>query len=85
MKGLPADGHAFLMNGTQQVSGVTLRDTVSFASPWRRFDELGHMTDPDAAAAAEAAMAVFAHRLDWWVEALAHARHARPYDPRDDG
>lgn len=63
---------------------VTLRDTVSFASPWRRFDELGHMTDPDAAAAAEAAMAVFAHRLDWWVEALAHARHARPYDPRDD-
>jgi hypothetical protein len=43
------------------------------------------MTDPDAAAAAEAAMAVFAHRLDWWVEALAHARHARPYDPRDDG
>lgn len=63
---------------------VTLRDTVSFTSPWRKFDELGHMTDPNDAAAAEAAMAVFAHRLDWWVEALANARHARPYHPEDE-
>ena len=39
----------------------------------------------DALATAEAAMAVFAHRLDWWADALAHARHAKPYDPRDDG
>ncbi|WP_295045538.1 NAD(P)H-dependent oxidoreductase [uncultured Paracoccus sp.] len=64
---------------------VTLRDTVSFASPWRKFDELGHVIDPDEAAAAEAAMAVFAHRLEWWVDALADARHARPYHPQDDG
>ena len=63
---------------------VTLRDTVSFTSPWRKFDDLGHIADPNDAAAAEAAMAVFAHRLDWWVEALAHARHARPYDPEDE-
>lgn len=63
---------------------VTLRDTVSFASPWRRFDDAGHITDPDDAAAAEAAMAVFAHRLDWWVEALADARHARPYHPEGE-
>ena len=62
---------------------VTLRDTLSFASPWRRFDEMGHILDPEDAAAAEAAMAVFAHRLDWWVEALAHARQARPYHPED--
>lgn len=59
---------------------VTLRDTLSFASPWRRFDEAGHMTDPEDAAAAEAAAAVFAHRLQWWVDALADARTARPYD-----
>ena len=64
---------------------VTLRDTVSFASPWRRFDEAGRITDADDAAAATAAMAVFAHRLDWWVEALANARDARPYHPEDDG
>ena len=64
---------------------VALRDTVSFTSPWRKFDELGHITDANDAAAAEAAMAVFAHRLDWWADALAHARHAKPYDPRDDG
>lgn len=62
---------------------VTLRDTVSFASPWRRMDELGHILDPEDAAAAEAAMAIFAHRLDWWAEALAHARHARPYHPQE--
>lgn len=64
---------------------VALRDTVSFTSPWRKFDELGHITDANDAAAAEAAMAVFAHRLDWWADALAHAHHARPYDPRDGG
>lgn len=64
---------------------VTLRDTVSFASPWRRFDELGHITDPNDAAAAEAAMAVFAHRLEWWADALADARHARPYHREDEG
>lgn len=64
---------------------VTLRDTVSFASPWRRFDEAGRIADPEDAATATAAMAVFAHRLDWWVEALANAREARPYHPEDDG
>lgn len=66
---------------------VTIRDTLSFASPWRRFDEAGRITDPDDAAAAEAAMAVFAHRLRWWADALADARVARPYDrptPDDD-
>lgn len=66
-----------------ELHSVTLRDTVSFASPWRRFDEAGRITDPEAAEAAEAAMAVFAHRLRWWAEALADARAARPYDPED--
>lgn len=65
---------------------VTLRDTLSFASPWRRFDEQGRITDPRDAAEAEAAMAVFAHRLRWWADALADARAARPYDrPAGDG
>lgn len=63
---------------------VTLRDTVSFNSPWRRFDEAGRIIDPDEAATAEAAMAVFAHRLAWWADALADARAARPYHPEDD-
>lgn len=60
---------------------VTLRDTVSFAAPWRRFDAAGHLTNPEDAAAAEAAMAILARRLDWWVEALAAARDTRPYHP----
>ena len=63
---------------------VTIRDTLSFASPWRRFDEDGRITDPDDAVAAEGAMAVFAHRLRWWTEALADARRARPYDREDE-
>ncbi|RNF34947.1 NADPH-dependent FMN reductase [Paracoccus methylarcula] len=66
-----------------ELHSVTLRDTVSFASPWRRFDEAGRITDPEAAEAAEAAMAVFAHRLRWWADALADARAARAYDPED--
>ncbi|HIC66017.1 MAG: NADPH-dependent FMN reductase [Paracoccus sp. (in: a-proteobacteria)] len=62
---------------------VTLRDTVSFVSPWRRIDEAGRIADPEDAAAVEAAMAVFAHRLDWWADALAVAREGRPYDPEE--
>lgn len=62
---------------------VTLRDTVSFASPWRRIDEVGRITDPEQAEAAEAAMAVFAHRLRWWADALTAARAARSYDPEE--
>ena len=77
--GLVTDGPLLVAAAVAALVGL-----VSFASPWRKFDELGHMTDPNDAAAAEAAMAVFAHRLDWWVEALANARHARPYHPEDE-
>ncbi|MFV0383424.1 NADPH-dependent FMN reductase [Paracoccus sp. (in: a-proteobacteria)] len=67
---------------------VTIRDTVSFSAPWRRFDEEGRIIDPDDAAGAEAAMADFCHRLRWWADSLADAREARPYDrpvPSDEG
>lgn len=64
---------------------VTIRDTISFASPWRRFDAQGRLVDPDDAATVEAAMAVFAHRLRWWTDALADARDARPYHPETGG
>lgn len=66
-----------------ELHSVTLRDTVSFASPWRRFDEAGRITDPAQAEAAEAAMAVFAHRLRWWADVLADGRARRSYDPED--
>lgn len=65
---------------------VTLRDTVSFASPWRYFDEAGQITDPEISAPAEEAMADFCHRLAWWSQSLAEARLARPYDrPAGEG
>ena len=60
---------------------VVLRDTVSFTAPWRRMDEQGRILDTNEAATTEAAMAIFAHRLAWWVDALADARDARPYTP----
>lgn len=59
---------------------TTLRDTVSFAAPWNRFDESGRLTNPEDHATAEAAMSRFGHQLRWWSEALATARAARPYE-----
>lgn len=59
---------------------VTLRDTVSFAAPWNRFDQNGLLIDPEDHATAEAAMSRFGHQLRWWSEALATARAARPYE-----
>lgn len=63
-----------------ELHAVTLRDTVSFAAPWNRFDEYGQMTGPADASAAEKAMTIFAQRLHWWADALNAARVARPFD-----
>lgn len=67
-----------------ELHAVVLRDTISFYSPWRKMDEQGNILDPVEAQAAEAAMKIFAHRLNWWVDALADARIARPYTPEVD-
>lgn len=64
-----------------ELHAVVMRDTISFYSPWRKMDEQGNILDPEEAIAAQAAMEVFAHRLHWWVDALAEARLARPYTP----
>ncbi|MDP0927597.1 NAD(P)H-dependent oxidoreductase [Paracoccus onubensis] len=63
-----------------ELHAVTLRDTVSFAAPWNRFDETGRITEPADAKAAETAMTVFSRRLHWWANALNDARTARPFD-----
>lgn len=59
---------------------TTLRETVSFAAPWNRFDENGFLIDPEDHATAEAAMSRLGQQLRWWSEALATARAARPYE-----
>ena len=67
-----------------ELHAVVLRDTISFYSPWRKMDEQGNILDPVEAQAAETAMAIFAHRLGWWADALTDARVARPYTPGYD-
>lgn len=63
-----------------ELHAVTLRDTVSFAAPWNRFDEYGQMTEPADARTAQKAMTIFSQRLHWWADALNDARDARPFD-----
>ncbi|MCQ0970851.1 NAD(P)H-dependent oxidoreductase [Paracoccus sp. TK19116] len=63
-----------------ELHAMTLRDSVSFAMPWGKFDEQGQITDPQMRDGAEAAMAVFGDRLRWWVDALVAARAMEPYD-----
>lgn len=55
---------------------VTIRDTVSFANAWNKFDadrELLHSEDP------EKAMAQMLMHLEWWASVLHDARKAVPY------
>lgn len=63
-----------------ELHAVTLRDTVSFAAAWNRFDDSGRLTDSGDDATASAAMSQFGDRLRWWSDALGAARDAAPYD-----
>ncbi|MGW0248612.1 NADPH-dependent FMN reductase [Nocardia goodfellowii] len=59
-----------------ELHAVTIRDTVSFANPWRRFDDAGELTEPTDAVTATKALL---KQLTWWGEALRAARAANPY------
>ncbi|MEU4599235.1 NAD(P)H-dependent oxidoreductase [Nocardia sp. NPDC023988] len=59
-----------------ELHAVTIRDTVSFANPWRRFDDAGELADSSDAVTATKAML---KQLTWWGEALRAARAANPY------
>ncbi|MGW5570576.1 NADPH-dependent FMN reductase [Nocardia thailandica] len=59
-----------------ELHAVTVRDTVSFAHPWHRFDDTGGLLDPGDA---EAAAATLLDRLTWWGAALRTARATHPY------
>lgn len=60
-----------------ELHAVTLRDAVSFANAYDRFDGEGRLVEP---APAEAAMEVMLARIRWWATALGEARRVRPYD-----
>lgn len=59
-----------------ELHAVAIRDTVSFSSPWRRFDAQGVLTEPREA---QQAMATLLMRLHWWATTLRDARTERPY------
>ena len=65
-----------------ELHAVTLRETISFAGPWSRFDADGRLKDATDAEAIEAAMATFAGSLRWWAGALSSARARTPYEKR---
>lgn len=54
---------------------VTMRDVVSFANAWDRFDEQGCPID---AASSENALNSMVGDLKWWATALRNARHPKP-------
>ncbi|MFC9967828.1 NADPH-dependent FMN reductase [Nocardia ignorata] len=59
-----------------ELHAVTIRDTVSFANPWRRFDDAGELADSSDAVTATKSML---KQLTWWGEALRTARAVNPY------
>jgi NAD(P)H-dependent FMN reductase len=59
-----------------ELHAVTIRDSVSFAAPWNRFDTGGRLDNPaEAMRLLDRMMA----RLEWWTQALVTARSDRPY------
>lgn len=59
-----------------ELHAVTVRDSLSFAMAWDRFDESGRPQDAeDSAAAAKSLLG----QLEWWGAALRKARTEVPY------
>jgi NAD(P)H-dependent FMN reductase len=59
-----------------ELHAVTLRDSVSFANPWVKFDANGRLLEPDEP---RKAMVTMLSRLRWWAQVLREARQAAPY------
>ncbi|MEV4435458.1 NAD(P)H-dependent oxidoreductase [Streptomyces sp. NPDC049555] len=62
-----------------ELHAVTIRETVSFHSPWGRLDTTGLHLDEEAGTAAAGAAKVMLDQLAWWAVSLREARAARPY------
>jgi NAD(P)H-dependent FMN reductase len=58
-----------------ELHAVTLRDTVSIANPWGKFDAAGDLREPDEPARA---MATMLTHLRWWATVLRDARPTHP-------
>ncbi|WP_172298116.1 NADPH-dependent FMN reductase [Pseudoruegeria sp. HB172150] len=65
-----------------ELHAVTIRETVSFSSPWKKFGPGSTLIEDDVAVTAETAMDAFAACLTWWARALRSARAENPYEQR---
>jgi NAD(P)H-dependent FMN reductase len=72
--GLRAVEH--LRNVFTELHAVGIRDGVSFANVWDRFDADGKLIEPERPAKA---MATMLSRLSWWAVALRNARKENAY------
>jgi NAD(P)H-dependent FMN reductase len=59
-----------------ELHAAPIRDGVSFADVWGRFDTEGRLMEADRA---ERAMATMLAQLHWWASALRTARETVPY------
>ncbi|MDS1270118.1 NAD(P)H-dependent oxidoreductase [Lipingzhangella sp. LS1_29] len=59
-----------------EVHATTIRNTISFANFWERFDSEGQTVDNESATAAAK---TFLDQLTWWARALRDARAKHPY------
>jgi NAD(P)H-dependent FMN reductase len=59
-----------------ELHAVGIRDTVSFANPWNRFDSTGALVEPKDA---QRAMKTLLARLHWWAVTLRDARATSSY------
>ncbi|MEU1308993.1 NAD(P)H-dependent oxidoreductase [Streptomyces cinnamoneus] len=62
-----------------ELHAVTIRETVSFHSPWGKLDETGRHLDEEAGTSAAGAAKTLLDQLTWWAVALREARKVRPY------
>jgi NAD(P)H-dependent FMN reductase len=65
-----------------ELHAVGLRDCVSFADAWERFDDAGRLRRPEQA---ERALGTMLAELRWWAAALARARAVAPPAPVGQG
>ncbi len=59
-----------------ELHAVGIRDTVSFVSPWNRFDSAGALVEPKDP---QRAMKTLLARLHWWAVILRNARDTSSY------
>jgi NAD(P)H-dependent FMN reductase len=72
--GLRAVEH--LRNVFTELHAIGIRDGVSFANAWDRFDAQGRLLEPEGSSKA---MTTMLARLSWWAVALRNAREENDY------